>query len=118
MRVGIVCPYSFDRHGGVQNHVLGLAGWLKQQGHHVEILAPGEPPAGMLADYGLDRSQYTTGGKAVPVKANGSVVRLRPSASQLVSWPANEPATYSSPAGSWSPMAKPVRASGEFSVSV
>lgn len=76
MRVGIVCPYSFHRPGGVQNHVLGLAGWLKAQGHHVEILAPGEPPAGMLADYGLDRSQYTTGGKALPVKANGSVARI------------------------------------------
>ena len=25
LRVGLVCPYSFDRPGGVQNHVLGLA---------------------------------------------------------------------------------------------
>ena len=25
MRVGLVCPYSFDVHGGVQNHVLDLA---------------------------------------------------------------------------------------------
>lgn len=76
MRVGIVCPYSFNRPGGVQNHVLGLAGWLKRQGHHVEVLAPGEPPRGMLADYGLDAAQYTTGGKAVPLKANGSVARI------------------------------------------
>lgn len=76
MRVGIVCPYSFDRPGGVQNHVLGLAGWLKAEGHHVEVLAPGAPPSGMLADYGLDARQYTTGGKALPLKANGSVARI------------------------------------------
>ena len=28
MRVGLVCPYSFDVHGGVQNHVLDLAAQL------------------------------------------------------------------------------------------
>lgn len=76
MKVGLVCPYSFNRPGGVQNHVLGLASWLKQQGHQVAILAPGEPPSGMLAGYGLTDSEYTTGGKALPVKANGSVARI------------------------------------------
>lgn len=76
MKVGLVCPYSFDRPGGVQNHVLGLASWLKQQGHSVAILAPGEPPSGMLTSYGLTDREYTTGGKALPVKANGSVARI------------------------------------------
>lgn len=76
MKVGLVCPYSFSRPGGVQNHVLGLAGWLKSKGHRVSILAPGQPPAGMLADYGLTLDEYTTGGKALPVKANGSVARI------------------------------------------
>ena len=76
MRVGLVCPYSFTRPGGVQNHVLGLAGWMKTQGHQVAILAPGCPPNGMLADYGLNAEEYTTGGKAVPLKANGSVARI------------------------------------------
>lgn len=76
MRIGLVCPYSFQRPGGVQNHVLGLAGWLKKQGHQVAILAPGEPPSGMLASYGLVDSEYTTGGKALPVRANGSVARI------------------------------------------
>lgn len=76
MKVGFVCPYSFARPGGVQNHVLGLAGWLKSKGHQVAILAPGMPPAGMLASYGLSDSEYTTGGKALPVKANGSVARI------------------------------------------
>ena len=29
-----------------------------------------------LEDYGLDARQYTTGGKALPLKANGSVARI------------------------------------------
>lgn len=76
MKIGLVCPYSFQRPGGVQNHVLGLAGWLKKQGHRVAILAPGEPPRGMLASYGLVDSEYTTCGRALPVKVNGSVARI------------------------------------------
>ncbi|WIY84068.1 glycosyltransferase family 4 protein [Propionimicrobium sp. PCR01-08-3] len=76
MKVGLVCPYSFNRPGGVQNHVLGLAGWLKTKGHRVSVLAPGFPPKGMLADYGLTPTEYTTGGKAVPFKVNESVARI------------------------------------------
>ena len=42
LRVGMVCPYSFDVPGGVQNHVLGLARYLRQAGHLAHVLAPGE----------------------------------------------------------------------------
>ena len=42
MKIGLVCPYSFQRPGGVQNHVLGLAGWLKKQGHSAWGLPQGE----------------------------------------------------------------------------
>ena len=41
MRVGIVCPYSFEAPGGVQNHVVGLARQLVRMGHRPHILAPG-----------------------------------------------------------------------------
>ena len=75
-RVGIVCPYSFARPGGVQNHVLGLAGWLTRQGSMVQIFAPDEPPAGMLDEYGLASSQYFSAGRSVALKANGSVARI------------------------------------------
>ncbi len=34
MRIGMVCPYSFDVHGGVQAHVLQLA----------EVFRAGRPP--------------------------------------------------------------------------
>ena len=40
MRIGIVCPYSFDVPGGVQNHVKDLAEALIARGHHVSVLAP------------------------------------------------------------------------------
>lgn len=69
MRVGLVCPYSFDAHGGVQNHVLDLAGSLRRAGHDVAVLAPGEQ-ADTLPAY------VTTTGRAVPVPYNGSVARV------------------------------------------
>ncbi|MES1170838.1 MAG: glycosyltransferase, partial [Actinomycetota bacterium] len=40
MRIGIVCPYSLDRPGGVQLHVLDLAQALIARGHEVSVLAP------------------------------------------------------------------------------
>ena len=40
MRVGLVCPYSLDVPGGVQNHVCELAEALIGLGHHVSVLAP------------------------------------------------------------------------------
>ncbi|MGZ6803274.1 MAG: glycosyltransferase family 4 protein [Nocardioidaceae bacterium] len=68
MRIGIVCPYSLDVPGGVQNHVKDLAEALIARGHHVSVLAPTEddhlPP-------------YVVGaGRAVPVPYNGSVARM------------------------------------------
>lgn len=69
MRVGLVCPYSLDVHGGVQNHVLGLAEALRRSGHAVSVLAPGEG-SGPLPEY------VTTTGRALPVPYNGSVARV------------------------------------------
>ncbi|WP_395306900.1 glycosyltransferase family 4 protein [Mycobacterium sp. AMU20-3851] len=70
MRIGMVCPYSFDVHGGVQAHVLQLAEVLRADGHHVSVLAPASPHV-TLPDY------VVSGGKAVPIPYNGSVARLR-----------------------------------------
>jgi len=69
MRIGIVCPYSFDVPGGVQFHVRDLAEHLIGQGHEVQVLAP--------ADEDADLPPYLTScGRAVPVRYNGSVARL------------------------------------------
>ncbi|MGI8702864.1 MAG: glycosyltransferase family 4 protein [Nocardioidaceae bacterium] len=69
LRIGLVCPYSLDVPGGVQNHVRDLAAVLAARGHDVQVLAPGEP-ASQLPGY------VTTVGKAVPVRWNGSVARV------------------------------------------
>lgn len=70
MRIGMVCPYSFDVPGGVQSHVLQLAEVLRAAGHEVSVLAPASPHV-RLPDY------VVSGGKAVPIPYNGSVARLR-----------------------------------------
>lgn len=70
MRIGMVCPYSFDVPGGVQAHVLQLAEVLRNAGQEVSVLAPTSPDAD-LPDY------VVSGGKAVPIPYNGSVARLR-----------------------------------------
>ncbi|MGB1223315.1 MAG: glycosyltransferase family 4 protein [Mycobacterium sp.] len=72
MRIGMVCPYSFDVPGGVQSHVLQLAEVMHQRGHEVSVLAPASAEAHVsLPDY------VVSGGKAVPIPYNGSVARLR-----------------------------------------
>lgn len=69
MRIGIVCPYSWDVPGGVQFHIRDLAEHLIRLGHHVSVLAP--------ADEGTPLPPYVvSAGRAVPVPYNGSVARL------------------------------------------
>ena len=70
MRIGMVCPYSFDVNGGVQSQVLQLAEVMRGRGHYVSVLAPSSPHV-KLPDY------VVSGGKAVPIPYNGSVARLR-----------------------------------------
>lgn len=69
MRIGIVCPYSFDVPGGVQLHIRDLAEYLLRRGHVVSVLAP--------ADEGTELPDYVvSAGGAVPIRFNGSVARL------------------------------------------
>ena len=69
MRVGIVCPYSFDVPGGVQFHVRDLAEHLIGRGHEVSVLAPADDDTPVPA-------YVVPAGRAVPVPYNGSVARL------------------------------------------
>lgn len=72
MRIGMVCPYSFDVPGGVQSHILQLAEVMHAAGHEVSVLAPASSDAETtLPDY------VVSGGKAIPIPYNGSVARLR-----------------------------------------
>ena len=69
MRVGIVCPYSFDAPGGVQFHIRDFASVLAEQGHEVSVLAPAEDSAELPAF-------VVPTGSSVAVPYNGSVARL------------------------------------------
>ncbi|HLN77113.1 MAG TPA: glycosyltransferase family 4 protein [Nocardioidaceae bacterium] len=69
MRVGLVCPYSLDVPGGVQNHVKDLAEALIGLGHDVSVLAPSEQEDHLPA-------YVVPVGRAVPVPYNGSVARV------------------------------------------
>ncbi len=71
MRIGIVCPYSWDIPGGVQAHVRDLAEKLMELGHAVSVLAPGDEDMPGLPPY------VVAAGKAVPIPYNGSVARLQ-----------------------------------------
>ncbi|MGW2560700.1 glycosyltransferase family 4 protein [Streptomyces sp. NPDC001514] len=69
MKIGIVCPYSWDVPGGVQFHIRDLAEHLIRLGHEVSVLAP--------ADDDTPVPPYVVpAGRAVPVPYNGSVARL------------------------------------------
>jgi phosphatidylinositol alpha-mannosyltransferase len=71
VRIGIVCPYSWDIPGGVQAHVRDLAEQLLSLGHQVSVLAPGDEDAEGLPSY------VVPAGKAVAVPYNGSVAHLQ-----------------------------------------
>ncbi|GAA3746311.1 glycosyltransferase family 4 protein [Salinactinospora qingdaonensis] len=69
MRVGLVCPYTWDVPGGVQQHIDDLANALMELGHEVSVLAP--------CDSETDLPPHiVSAGRAVPVPYNGSVARL------------------------------------------
>ncbi|MPZ60424.1 MAG: glycosyltransferase [Propionibacteriales bacterium] len=69
MRVGLVCPYSLDVPGGVQNHTRDLSEALIDLGHEVSLIAPADEDD-QLPGY------VVPAGRAVPVPYNGSVARL------------------------------------------
>jgi len=70
VKVGIVCPYSFDVPGGVQGHVTDLARALQARGHEVSVLAPADEDAD-LPDF------VHPAGRALGIRYNGSVARLQ-----------------------------------------
>jgi phosphatidyl-myo-inositol alpha-mannosyltransferase len=70
VRVGLVCPYSWDIPGGVQAHVRDLAEALLDLGHEVSVLAPADEDT-PLPPYAV------SAGRAVPIRYNGSVARVQ-----------------------------------------
>jgi phosphatidylinositol alpha-mannosyltransferase len=69
LRIGIVCPYTWNVPGGVQRHIWDLAEALIALGHEISVITPADDDAD-LPDY------VVSAGRAVPVPYNGSVARL------------------------------------------
>ena len=69
MNVGIVCPYTWNVPGGVQQHIRDLAEALIALGHRVSVMTPADDDADLPA-------YAVSAGRAVPVPYNGSVARL------------------------------------------
>jgi phosphatidyl-myo-inositol alpha-mannosyltransferase len=69
VRVALVCPYAWDRDGGVQSHVRSLAHVLRARDHEVTVLAPfvSRSPQG---------GEAFRVGKAYGIPANGSVAPI------------------------------------------
>jgi phosphatidylinositol alpha-mannosyltransferase len=69
MRVGLVCPYSWDTPGGVAVHIADLRTALIRLGHEAIVLAPADDEDA-LPDY------VTSGGKPISISSNGSVAKI------------------------------------------
>ena len=70
MRIGLVCPYSLNIPGGVQNQVIALGRALRADGIDARILGPcdGPPPD----------ASVTPLGKSIPLASNGSMAPIAP----------------------------------------
>jgi len=69
LKIGIVCPYSWDTPGGVQNHIRDLAEFLIAAGHDVSVLAPATDEANLS-------SYVVNAGKPISIPYNGAVARV------------------------------------------
>ena len=69
LKIGIVCPYSWDTPGGVQNHIRDLAEFLIAAGHDVSVLAPAIDET-KLPEY------VVNAGKPISIPYNGAVARV------------------------------------------
>ena len=69
LKIGIVCPYSWDTPGGVQNHIRDLAEFLISAGHVVSVLAPATDDENLP-------SYVVNAGKPIAIPYNGAVARV------------------------------------------
>src|SRR5947209_88086 len=84
MRSALLSPYSWTYPGGVTRHIEALAECFIEQGHHVRVLAPYDPPDRFSAalhrgarPQALDPPDYLVPmGRTIGFKANGAVSNL------------------------------------------
>jgi phosphatidylinositol alpha-mannosyltransferase len=84
MRIALVSPYSWTYPGGVTRHIEALAQRFLEDGHHVRVLAPFDPPGRFstalhrgAAPQDVRRTDYLIPlGRTTGFKANGAVSNL------------------------------------------
>lgn len=62
MKIGLVCPYDLGAPGGVQDQVISLAAWLREEGNEVTVVGPGT----------ADLEGFVSVGPVTIVPANGA----------------------------------------------
>jgi len=75
MRIAIVCPYAWDRFGGVQTHVQAQAATLRARGHEVTVIAPRTWSKPGPGDLGKTEDVVRVG-RTVSIPANGSMAPI------------------------------------------
>jgi phosphatidyl-myo-inositol alpha-mannosyltransferase len=84
MRIALVSPYSWTYPGGVTRHIEALAERFIEEGHHVRVLAPFDPPGRFSTalhrgarPQAIDAPDYLVSlGRTLGFKANGAVSNL------------------------------------------
>jgi phosphatidylinositol alpha-mannosyltransferase len=84
MRIALVSPYSWTYPGGVTRHIEALAERFIEDGHHVRVLAPFDPPDRFAAvlhrgarPQPLEAPDHLVSlGRTIGFKANGAVSNL------------------------------------------
>ena len=84
MRIALLSPYSWTYPGGVTRHIEALAECFIEEGHHVRVLAPYDPPGRFSAvlhrgarPQALEAPDYLVPiGRTIGFKANGAVSNL------------------------------------------
>jgi phosphatidylinositol alpha-mannosyltransferase len=84
MRIALLSPYSWTYPGGVTRHIEALAEQFLEEGHHVRVLAPYDPPGRYSAALHrgarpqvLEPPDYLVPlGRTIGFKANGAVSNL------------------------------------------
>jgi len=69
LKIGIVCPYSWDIPGGVQAHIRDLTEFLIASGHTVSVLSP-------AIDEDALPEYVISAGKPIAIPYNGAVARV------------------------------------------
>ena len=74
MKVALVSPYDIGRFGGVQNQVTLLAANLRERGHEVWVVAPGDSVRQPVRSLGKSMN-WSVNDSTAPIKVNPVLVR-------------------------------------------